>query len=91
VPPSESRTGPRALETGKRLPLISAETGKSPFAQDCVVGLGEVSGFSRINDLLSGEGQIAPLIPNTARSGQRLDELSVGGCQLIAVVRRKKI
>jgi hypothetical protein len=29
-----------------------------------VVGPGEVSGFNRTNDLLSGEGQIAPLIRN---------------------------
>jgi hypothetical protein len=31
-----------------------------------VVGPGEVSGFNRTNDLLSGEGQIAPLIRNKA-------------------------
>jgi hypothetical protein len=29
-----------------------------------VMGPGEVSGFNRTNDLLSGEGQIAPLIRN---------------------------
>jgi hypothetical protein len=36
---------------------------------------GEVSGFNRTNDLLSGEGQIAPLIRN--KSSARFPHLGV--------------
>ena len=51
-----------------------------------VVGPGEVSGFNRAKDLLSGEGQIAPLIRNT--SPARFPHL--GGLPRVRVAARSQ-